>query len=765
MEQQELRDWEARCIQEEPPACRAGCPLGVDARAFALAMARDDLAGARAVLEKSMPFAGIVARLCEAPCETFCIRGPLGGPIAIGGLERACVAAAPVRGKILRLPPRDKTVTVLGGGPSSLTAAFDLAKKGYPVTLVHRAPGPGGWLRDLPEATLPGAVLAEELRRLGGLGVTFRQVELLDGALCTGDAIFAGQDDILTAELQARLNGPDRQTFALAEPGLFTGGLSPVDHPYRLITDVSQGREAAVSIDRFLQGASLTASRVPLRHGRTDLFTETKDIVAVDRVMPAGSDGFTPEEAVKEAGRCLDCQCLECVRHCAYLAEYKAYPKTYVRRVYNNSAIVKGIHQANRFINSCSLCRQCETLCPKDFSMADLCRDAREQMVRENRMPPSAHWFALEEMRAAIGEGSLTRHAPGEATSTFLFFPGCQLAGIRPEQTLSLYDRLRQLEGATGIWLDCCGAPAHWAGRAEEFAEIASRLAKDWAAMGRPRVLTACSTCLKVFREHLPQLDVVSVWTFLAKVAVAQAVPLTRLAPLAPLALSDPCTARHDEETKNAVRSLLSAAGQPLAPLAMSGELTECCGFGGLMENAAPETARKVREARVAQSEAPFLTYCAMCRDQLAKTGKPVLHLLDLFFAHAAHPAEEPPVGISARRTNRRRLKAEFLARYSPEEIPPRQEWQELALVIEAPVTKLLEERRILEDDIRRVLYASRDKNGYFVHFVHADGRRLASARLGEATFWVQYRLADDIYHIERCWSHRMTIQGEGGQQ
>ena len=46
MEQKELRDWEAQCIQEEPPACRAGCPLGVDARAFSLAMARDDMAGA-----------------------------------------------------------------------------------------------------------------------------------------------------------------------------------------------------------------------------------------------------------------------------------------------------------------------------------------------------------------------------------------------------------------------------------------------------------------------------------------------------------------------------------------------------------------------------------------------------------------------------------------------------------------------------------------------------------------------------------------------
>ncbi len=753
MDQQELRDWESRCIQEEPPACRAGCPLSVDARAFSLAMAKGDMAGARTILEKSMPLAGIVARLCEAPCENFCIRGPLGGPIAIGLLERACVASAPSRGKILRLPPRPKKVTVIGGGPSSLTVAFDLAKKGYPVTLFHRPPGPGGRLRDLPESTLPAEVLEEELQRLMSLGVEFRDVAELNAALrasAAGDACYIGRDDVLAGDLTAMLEGHDSVTFALTEPGLFTGGTSPADHPFRLITDVSQGREAAVSIDRFLQGASLTASRVSLRHGQTDLFTQTKHIAPADRVVPAGSSGFTGEEAVREAGRCIDCQCLECVRHCVYLAEYKAYPKTYARRVYNNSAIVKGIHQANRFINSCTLCRQCETLCPKDFSMADLCREAREQMVRENRMPPSAHWFAMEEMRSAAGENGLVRHAPGLSESAAIFFPGCQLAGIRPQQTLALYDRLRQLDPATGIWLDCCGAPAHWAGRAEELAEMTARLEETWTAMGRPWVLTACSTCLKMFRERLPHMNAVTVWSVLAKVPVAAA------APLPPLSLSDPCTARHDEATRTAVRSLLTAAGQPLAPLSMSGELTECCGFGGLMDNAAPETARKVRAARAAQSDAGFITYCAMCRDQLAKTGKPVLHLLDILFADASRPADEPPASISARRENRRRLKAEILARYSEAEPPPRQEWEELTLVIPAPVAKLLEERRILEDDIRRVLFASKDGGSCFVH---ADGRRLASARLGEVTFWVEYRLAGDTYHIERCWSHRMTIQ------
>ncbi|PKN31172.1 MAG: 4Fe-4S ferredoxin, partial [Deltaproteobacteria bacterium HGW-Deltaproteobacteria-20] len=115
MDQKELREWEGKCIQEEPPGCKAGCPLGVDARAFAQSMAKGDPGAARAVLEKSMPLAAITARLCEAPCEGFCVRGDLGGAVALGGLERLCIRETQPKGRLLRLPARPRKVAVLGG--------------------------------------------------------------------------------------------------------------------------------------------------------------------------------------------------------------------------------------------------------------------------------------------------------------------------------------------------------------------------------------------------------------------------------------------------------------------------------------------------------------------------------------------------------------------------------------------------------------------------------------------------------------------------
>lgn len=755
MDQKELREWEARCIQEDPPACRAGCPLSVDARAFVQALGQNNPRAAWAVLEKTMPLAGVTARLCEAPCEDFCLRKNLGGAVSIGLLERYCVATSPARAKILRLPPRPKKVAIMGAGPSSLAVAFDLGKKGYPVTVYHLEPGPGGWLRDLSQERLPAGVLDEEIRILESLRVVLTPVPALDLTLAEthpADALYIGQDDQLDPALLAALGTPDARTLALEKPGWFTGGMA--SQTSRYITAVSQGREAATSLDRYLQGASLTASRVFPRQGQTDLFTNVQDVQPVPRVLPAQSGAYSPEEARLEAGRCLDCQCLECVRHCVYLKEYGAYPKTYARRVFNNSAIVQGARQANKFINSCSLCGQCETLCPNSFSMADMCLDARRQMVRENRMPPSAHWFALEEMRSARAEGALLAHAPGQDKSSVLFFPGCQLAGIRPEQVMRLYDHLLELGPATGIWMDCCGAPAHWSGRVEEFSALCAELRGLWEQAGQPRILTACSTCLKMFREYLPDIPVESVWTTLAANPPVQASEKT-----AALALSDPCTSRHDAPTRDAVRTLMDQAGQPLAPLAMSGHLTECCGFGGLMDSANPDLARKVAENRAAQSDADYLTYCAMCRDQLARAGKPVLHVLDVLFPDTAHPAAEPATGISARRENRRHLKKTLLLRGG--QTPPAEKpWENMKLLISDDVAALLESRRILEDDLRQTLFQAEEKGTYFTH--GESDRKVASAQLGEVTFWVEYQPQEKALEIINAWSHRMVI-GKGG--
>ena len=85
------------------------------------------------MLRRTMPFPGILGRICDAPCRDRCKRSEAGGPIEIGALERFCVSQPAPAQRILPLPAREKKIAVIGSGLSGLTAAWDLARKGYEV--------------------------------------------------------------------------------------------------------------------------------------------------------------------------------------------------------------------------------------------------------------------------------------------------------------------------------------------------------------------------------------------------------------------------------------------------------------------------------------------------------------------------------------------------------------------------------------------------------------------------------------------------------
>lgn len=750
MDQKSLRELEARCTQEEPPPCQAGCPLGVDVRAFHQEMGKKKYTQARKILEKHLPLSPIVALLCEGPCRAYCHRKELGGSINTPQLEKFCIENSQSKTRILPLPPKPHKVAIIGSGPDALTASFDLIKKGYPTSVYHLEEGPGSWLIDHP--LLSQEILNKEIAGLKKLGVQFIAVKKLS------------KDNIAVDQYQALMLSDDAEIFATNNaPDLETGLIescyfgSPFINPKSPFIDaVSGGRLAALSIDRFLQGASLTASRVPLRHGKTDLYVNLSEIPSSPAIHSLTVGTYTEEEAAQEANRCIRCECLECVKKCVFLQEYKAFPKTYARRIYNNSAIVKGNHQANKMINSCSLCRQCEVVCPNDFSMADLCLEARSLMVKEDRMPPSAQHFALEEMHAATGD-SLLSHAEGQTSSQALFFPGCQLAGIRPQQSAHLYTLLTKQQAQTGLWLDCCGAPLYWGGRQEEFASFSAEFIRKWRSMGEPEIISACASCQYIFENHLvdesgqkvtPKLR--SAWQAIADMDI-KATGNGRL-----LAVSDPCTARHKVDTQEAVRALIIKAGYRLSPLAASKELTECCGFGGLMESCNQDLAAKVVTARAAQTDETILTYCAMCRDQIAKTGKEVSHILDLLFPAEAIVATDPPVSLSTRRHNRRRLKNRFQEMLDAETTQP-SDWEMIPLVVSDEVAKTLEQRRVLKDDIQKTLHYCIENKRFFQH---GNGKtKICYHRIGTVTYWVQFR-EDEGFHIEGAWSHRMNITG-----
>lgn len=770
MEQKDLRAWEAKCIQDEPPACRAACPLHVDVRAFTQAMAQGSPAKARKVLEKTMPLAGICARLCEAPCEDACLRQSLGGSIAVGVLERNCIASARRVGKPLRLPSRGKNVLVVGSAPSGLCVAFDLGKKGYSVTMLHRPGRLGGWLCDVNRELLPSNILEEEFALLKGLGVRFTEVEALDEQAIAEqafDAAYLCQDAGLDESLRAGAEEADPATLAWNREKIFIGGFSATRGKRCFIDDVADGRRAATSMDRLMQGASLTAERRREGPFETRLFTSLRDVEPAPQdpaIAEASATGdvavLQGEQVSGEAARCIQCQCLECVKVCAYLEKFKAFPKVYARQIYNNEAIVKGTHQSNTMINSCSLCGLCEVVCPEDFSMADLCLTSRRGMVDENRMPPSAQDFALTEMRSSLDDAYfLARHAPDKQTSNWLFFPGCQLSGMGPDKVMASWNYLRDTltdgDAGVGIFLGCCGIPAHWGGQVREFEAVLEKLRNAWNELGRPRIVTACSSCLSVFAEHCPEFQATSLWQVMETNGLPQgAIALGDVS----LTVADPCTTRHAPAVRDAVRSLLVRIGQPVEEIRQSGEFTECCGFGGLQENANPDLADEVISRRAAQTEHDFLAYCAMCRDRLATTGKRSVHLLDLIFPDASivDPAATPSAGLNGRREGRSRLRRDMADLWSDEHAPAHP-WDGIELKAAPDVRSMLEKRRILDDDLRRTLHAAGQSKR---EFRHVGGKMLACARLGEVTFWVEYEREGEAYVVHRAWSHRMKVEG-----
>ena len=745
MEQAELRQWESKCVQEEVPQCVAACPLHVDAKSFCALMAQRRWDKAWQVLARTLPLPGVLARLCDAPCKDACIRQEVGGSIEIGTLERFCAERAKPVAPPRPLPSRGKTVAVVGDGLTALCAAWEMARRGFDVTLHCNEPG-----ASLP--ALPDGVLEREMDGLAKLGIRIESgvsmaLDSIDSFMDANDAVFIDGDSL--PDVLSEYGKPDTVTLGTQRVGLFAGPQGETS----VVQQAATGRRAANSIERFTQGVSMVSGRELEGPYATRLFTSLEKVESVPPVSPAS--GYAESEARDEAKRCLQCECMECVKHCEYLKHYKFYPKVYVRQIYNNESIVMGTRQANKMINSCMLCGLCETICPEDFSMADVCLQARRTLVEQNHMPQSAHEFALRDMAFANGEkASLVRHAPGADSSEYLFFPGCQLTASSPDRVEAAYADLRQRLGRVGLMLSCCGAPAEWAGREQLARESVERLESEWRSLGSPGIITACPTCFNMVRHWLPEADVTTHWSLLRALGLPQAAKGVESV----LAVNDPCAARHEPVLREDVRSLLEDLGTEFVEPELTGERTECCGYGGLLSEANPELGRAVAERRAGAVAEDYVTYCVMCRDMIARTGKRALHLYDLVFPGGDDPAGRPAPGYSERRENRVRLRERLLRDLWRDDVGTVPEpYESIPVEFTDSAAEVMEERRILISDVQKVLLELDRTDRAFVH--GETGHFLTAHRPVVVTYWVEYEKNDAGYLVHNVWSHRMRVK------
>lgn len=154
---------EAQCIAEYPPACAAACPFHLDVKAFLQEIKKGSIDRAYKQLDKKIPMANVLCRICDHPCYKACLKSDFGGPINISMLERTVVDSASVKKKDIDAAKNGFRVAVAGAGIAGLTAAFELMKKGFEVHLFEKEEKIGGRLFDIDSNLLPAEVLMEEL--------------------------------------------------------------------------------------------------------------------------------------------------------------------------------------------------------------------------------------------------------------------------------------------------------------------------------------------------------------------------------------------------------------------------------------------------------------------------------------------------------------------------------------------------------------------------------------------------------------------------
>jgi len=189
-----------RCLQCKDPVCVDACPLHINVKSFIDLMAQGQFDAAFQKISEENPFPGICGRVCqhELFCEKTCLLGKKLEPVAIGSLERFAAdqhmhSQKPATGNVVPAQQvhTGARVALIGSGPASLIAAYDLVRNGYRVTIFEALHQLGGVLAyGIPNFRLPRGIINQEIDRLREMGVEFHK-DVIVGKTYSVDELFA----------------------------------------------------------------------------------------------------------------------------------------------------------------------------------------------------------------------------------------------------------------------------------------------------------------------------------------------------------------------------------------------------------------------------------------------------------------------------------------------------------------------------------------------------------------------------------------------
>ena len=734
------------CTNGQAASCSFACPFNLDVRSFADKCARGKWLPAYKALRNEVLFPVIVSHLCDAPCLLSCQRSKLGdGAINLPALERATVTHTKERPpNSFVIPPRTETLAIVGAGMTGLSLALVMAQKKYNVTVFDSAEGWGGRLRGLSD----WPVYDEDItRQFSVVTVDFKfgsKISSLD-ELSKYDAIYittgSGGDDF------GLLPDYDKIRQTTANSRVFLGG-------ELCGTTLMEGIAQAAALSRLLEAFLQTGSLTQVTH--EEMHEPCENYPAIFRAerseaVPEGADGYSKEQAQQEGARCMQCDCAECMLSCELLDTYKKKPEKIAIEVYTDTKASPPIatHAITRQTYSCNQCGHCKAVCPENISMGELFSMSRQQRMQSGDAPLALSDFWLREMDFHITEGAF---AAAAGDCDYLFFPGCQLGAYNPVHVLKSYEFLAA-RYKTGVYLNCCGAPALWARDDERFYDNLEKIRGTVSGFGSPRLVFACATCESIFAEYLPEIERVSLYELLAEDAGLSAATLFPKA-----SIFDPCAARENTTMQNGVRELLRQSGTELSELP---EKNRCCGYGGNIQLANPKLFDKIVTNRAEQSDDPYIVYCANCRAVFQSRDKECAHVLDIAFGLTSSAEQKLPNAelpkIAERRENSRTVKSAMSQSLTGTAfVPERPEWHGLELEMSPELIAAADEKLISTDDIKEAIFTAETTGD---RFLSGDGTVQCCLVRSVFTYWVRYKKQNDgKFEIFEAYNHRMSF-------
>ena len=287
-----------RCLNCKNKPCMQGCPVSVKIPEFIKLIAENKFEDAYNKITETNSLPAVCGRVCpqERQCESKCVRGIKGEPVGIGRLERFAADYHMANGtdKLVKAEPNGKKVAVVGSGPSGLTAAGDLAKLGYDVTVYEAFHTAGGVLMyGIPEFRLPKDIVQKEIEKLKTLGVKIETNVIIGKTLYIDeliedmgfDAVFIGSGAGLPSFMNIEgenLNGVYSANEFLTRINLMKGYKFPeYDTPVYIGKNAAVFGGGNVAMDAARSAKRLGAENVYIiyRRGKEELPARAEEVM------------------------------------------------------------------------------------------------------------------------------------------------------------------------------------------------------------------------------------------------------------------------------------------------------------------------------------------------------------------------------------------------------------------------------------------------------------------------------------------------------